>query len=173
MVTRKDLRLPSVNTVPPSHRPVRVTTVVKAFGRNAPSWHTKGWNKHTTHECEQRQLPSAQLQLTAKWTPLIFCWNLISKWKLTVPRSTLYTFHHSVSEWKRSETDFFPTHHVTARKFYYFIRHIHLQWESKHRQEFCQVVQRYNFIYPTSWNSRITRSVPQAEQPPSQRAFFI
>lgn len=93
--------------------------------------------KHTVHEYEQRRFPSAWPQFTANWTQLIFCWNALSKWKLTVLWCTLSAFHHSVGQWKTTHTRFFPTQHITATKFYYFIRHLHLQWESEHQREFA------------------------------------
>lgn len=112
----------------------------------APSWnplscHMKGWT-HTTHGYGQKQLPaissnSLQTDPTEFWLNSPFLGKPQSHNALGAHPITLQENEN------KSDTSL-SSPHIIAVKFYGLIRHFHLQWESRHRQEICQVVR--NFI---------------------------
>lgn len=114
----------------------------------------------------------------AKATP---CHQLhsLQNWVLTelsfpgkAPVSQCLGAHPTTLEGNEKESDMsLSSPHIIAVKFYGLIRHFYLQWESKHRQEICQDVQKLHL--PAAWKSRISHSLLRWNNPcPSGHCLF-
>lgn len=139
--------------------------VLKAPSWNPFSCHMKGWT-HTTQG--QKQFPATSSNSLQR-DPAEFWLNSLFLGK-PQSHSALGAHHTSLQGNEKQSDTSLSSPQITAVKFCGLIRHFYLQWESKHRQEICQVMWTSS---PNSLKIQDLLLSPQMEQSLSQWALFI